>query len=102
MIFRNAIKNDREFILNANKKINVLSRLDDSTFEKGIDEFLESKFYNKYENTYYVDSILKDVFEKKLSKHRVYLENYDDVYKKILRSCVILLCIWEIQIILMI
>lgn len=33
-IFREATKSDKEFIINANKEINVLSGLDDSTFEK--------------------------------------------------------------------
>ena len=40
MIFRKAELKDREFILNANKEINVLSGLDDSTFETRIDKDL--------------------------------------------------------------
>ena len=40
MIFRKAELRDREFILNANKEINVLSSLDDSTFETRIDKDL--------------------------------------------------------------
>lgn len=39
-IFRKASKRDKEFLLNANKEINVLSGLDDSTFEKNIDKDL--------------------------------------------------------------
>lgn len=38
--FRNAKIEDREFILNANREINVLSGLDDSTFENNIDKDL--------------------------------------------------------------
>ncbi len=34
MNFREAEIKDKEFILNANKEINVLSGLNDSTFEK--------------------------------------------------------------------
>lgn len=44
MIFREAELKDKEFILNANKEINVLSDLNDSTFEKRIDKDL---FENK-------------------------------------------------------
>ena len=40
MIFRNAELKDKEFILNANKEINILSGLNDSTFEKRIDKDL--------------------------------------------------------------
>ena len=40
MIFRKAELKDREFILNANKEINVLSGLNDSTFETRIDKDL--------------------------------------------------------------
>lgn len=43
-IFREASKSDKEFFLNANKEINVLSGLNDSTFEKNIDKDL---FENK-------------------------------------------------------
>jgi phosphinothricin acetyltransferase len=43
MIFREAIKEDKDFILNANRVINELSDLDDSTFEKRIDEDLFEK-----------------------------------------------------------
>lgn len=40
MIFREAKKEDREFILNANKEINILSGLTDSSLEKRIDKDL--------------------------------------------------------------
>lgn len=40
MNFREAEFRDKEFILNANKEINVLSGLNDSTFEKRIDKDL--------------------------------------------------------------
>ena len=40
MNFREAEFKDKEFILNANKEINVLSGLNDSTFEKRIDKDL--------------------------------------------------------------
>ncbi|MBR2704879.1 MAG: GNAT family N-acetyltransferase [Clostridia bacterium] len=40
MDFREAQEQDREFILNANREINVLSGLTDSTFEKRIDSDL--------------------------------------------------------------
>ena len=40
MKFREANKSDKEFILNANKEINLLSGLNDSTFEKRIDKDL--------------------------------------------------------------
>ena len=46
MIFREAKISDKEFILNANKEINLLSGLNDSTFEKRIDKDLfEDKIY---------------------------------------------------------
>lgn len=38
--FRNAELKDKEFILNANKEINVLSGLNDSTFDNNIDKDL--------------------------------------------------------------
>ena len=44
MNFREAEYKDKEFILNANKEINILSGLNDSTFEKNIDKDL---FENK-------------------------------------------------------
>lgn len=40
MNFREAELKDREFILNANREINILSGLNDSTFEKRIDKDL--------------------------------------------------------------
>ena len=40
MIFREANISDKGFILNANKEINILSGLNDSTFEKRIDKDL--------------------------------------------------------------
>lgn len=40
MNFRNAEIKDKEFILNANKEINILSGLNDSTFETRIDKDL--------------------------------------------------------------
>ena len=40
MIFREVKKEDREFILNANREINELSGLNDSTLEKRIDKDL--------------------------------------------------------------
>lgn len=40
MNFREAELNDKEFILNANREINILSGLNDSTFEKRIDKDL--------------------------------------------------------------
>ena len=40
MTFRNAELKDKEFILNANKEINILSGLKDSTFEERIDNDL--------------------------------------------------------------
>lgn len=44
MIFREAEIKDKKFILNANREINVLSGLNDSTFEKRIDkELFENK-----------------------------------------------------------
>ena len=39
-IFREANKDDKEYLLNANREINILSGLDDSTFEKNIDKDL--------------------------------------------------------------
>jgi len=39
-IFREANKEDKDFLLNANKEINILSGLDDSIFEKNIDKDL--------------------------------------------------------------
>lgn len=53
-IFREATKSDKEFILNANKEINVLSGLDDSTFEINID---------------------KDLFEDRICKSLIVEEN---------------------------
>lgn len=53
-IFREATKSDKEFILNANKEINVLSGLDDSTFERNID---------------------KDLFEDRICKSLIVEEN---------------------------
>lgn len=53
-IFREANKSDKEFLLNANKEINVLSGLDDSTFERNID---------------------KDLFEDKVCKSLIAEEN---------------------------
>lgn len=47
-----------------------------------LEEYKESRFFKKYENTYFSDSILKDVFGVEISKHRVYLKNYQDVVKK--------------------
>ena len=38
--FRNAELKDKEFILNANKEINILSGLNDSTFDNNIDKDL--------------------------------------------------------------
>ena len=38
--FRNAELKDKEFILNANREINVLSGLNDSTFDNNIDKDL--------------------------------------------------------------
>lgn len=40
IVFRNAKKEDREFIINANQEINLLSGLDDSTLEHNIDKDL--------------------------------------------------------------
>jgi len=40
IIFRNAELKDKEFILNANKEINILSSLNDSTFDNNIDKDL--------------------------------------------------------------
>ncbi len=40
MVFREAKKEDKEFILKANKEINALSGLNDSSFEKRIDKDL--------------------------------------------------------------
>lgn len=53
-IFREAKKEDKEFLLNANKEINILSGLDDSTFENNID---------------------KDLFEDKICKSLIVEEN---------------------------
>lgn len=53
-IFREANKKDKEFLLNANKEINILSGLNDSTFEKNID---------------------KDLFEEKICKSLIIEEN---------------------------
>lgn len=39
-IFREANKNDKDFLLKANKEINILSGLNDSKFEKNIDKDL--------------------------------------------------------------
>lgn len=39
-IFREANKEDKDFLINSNKEINILSGLDDSTFEKNIDKDL--------------------------------------------------------------
>lgn len=38
--FREAVLEDKEFILNANKEINILSGLNDSTFDNNIDKDL--------------------------------------------------------------
>jgi len=38
--FREAKLNDKEFILNANREINILSGLNDSTFDNNIDKDL--------------------------------------------------------------
>ena len=38
--FREAELNDKDFILNANKEINIISGLNDSTFDKNIDKDL--------------------------------------------------------------
>lgn len=38
--FRNAELNDKEFIINANREINILSGLNDSTFDNNIDKDL--------------------------------------------------------------
>ena len=38
--FRNAELRDKEFILNANREINILSGLNDSTFDNNIDKDL--------------------------------------------------------------
>lgn len=53
-IFREASKSDKEILLNANREINILSGLDDSTFEKNID---------------------KDLFENKICKSLIVEEN---------------------------
>lgn len=53
-IFREASRKDKEYLLNANKEINILSGLDDSTFEKNID---------------------KDLFEDKICKALIVEEN---------------------------
>ena len=48
MNFREAEIKDKEFILNANKEINVLSGLNDSTFEKEqIKIYLKIEFANQ-------------------------------------------------------
>lgn len=47
-----------------------------------LEEYLKSDFYKKYSNTYYSDSILKDVFGRAITKHRVSLKSYKDVYEK--------------------
>ena len=64
MKFREANKSDKEFILNANKEINLLSGLNDSTFEKRID---------------------KDLFEDKICKS-IIAENNGEVVGMILYS----------------
>lgn len=64
MKFREANKSDKEFILNANKEINLLSGLNDSTFEKRID---------------------KDLFEDKICKS-IIAENDGEVVGMILYS----------------
>ena len=53
-IFREANKNDKKFLLNANEEINMLSGLNDSNFEKNID---------------------KDLFEDRICKSLVIEEN---------------------------
>ena len=52
--FREANKKDKEFLLKANKEINILSGLNDSVFEKNID---------------------KDLFEEKICKSLIIEEN---------------------------
>lgn len=52
--FREARENDKDYLLNANKEINILSGLDDSTFEKNID---------------------RDLFEDKICKSLIVEEN---------------------------
>ena len=64
MKFREANISDKEFILNANKEINLLSGLNDSTFEKRID---------------------KDLFEDKICKS-IIAENNGEVVGMILYS----------------
>ena len=64
MKFREANISDKEFILNANKEINLLSGLNDSTFEKRID---------------------KDLFEDKICKS-IIAENDGEVVGMILYS----------------
>lgn len=53
-VFREASENDKEYLLNANKEINILSGLDDSTFEMNMD---------------------KDLFEEKICKSLIVEEN---------------------------
>ncbi|MDD6489947.1 MAG: hypothetical protein PUG48_09065 [Clostridia bacterium] len=45
-------------------------------------EYKSSDFYKKYQNQYFSDSILKEVFGVELTKHRFYTKNYDFVYNK--------------------
>lgn len=47
-----------------------------------LEEYKDSNFYKKYENTYFSDSILKDVFGVELSKHHVRTRSYQDAYSK--------------------
>ena len=47
-----------------------------------LDEYLKSDFYKKYSDTYYSNSILNDVFGKEITKHKIRLASYKDVYEK--------------------
>lgn len=47
-----------------------------------LEEFKKGVFYTKYKDTYFADSILKDIFGEKITKHRFYGKNYEDVYNK--------------------
>lgn len=54
-----------------------------ATLTNIFNDYKESKFYEKYEDTYYSDSIIKNLFDETKKKHRIRLKNktYLEIYK---------------------
>ena len=50
--------------------------------EERLTAFMKGAFFQKYKNTYFSDSILKDVFGIKLRKHAIRLSDYAAVFEK--------------------